>query len=170
MTAPASRPLGAALAPGRARALPPATVLAGSTLTALPFVATGPILPPFGLLMLMAWRLLAPHALRRWAPAVLGFYDDLVSGQPLGSAVLLWSLAFFLVDLVEQRLMFRDFWLDWLIATAAVGLCLVGGRYAASPLGAHVDAMLAVQVVAAALLFPAVARFCGWLDHKRGPA
>lgn len=67
-----------------------ASILAGSLVTLLPVVATVPFLPPFGLLMFLGWRLLRPGALPVWAAAPLGLFDDLVSGQPLGSAVLLW--------------------------------------------------------------------------------
>jgi rod shape-determining protein MreD len=162
------RPFAPVLPPGRARALPWATVLAGSALTAWPVVAIVPLMPPFGLLVLLAWRLLAPFALRRWAAAPLGLADDLVSGQPMGSAVLLWSLCFLLIDLVEQRLVFRDFWQDWLIAGGAIGLCLFGGRFLAVPIGAHVDTALLAQFAMAALLFPAAARLVAWIDRKRG--
>lgn len=154
----------------RARALPWLTVIAGSLVTAAPLIATAPLLPPFGLLMLLTWRLLVRFSLRRWAAAPLGFVDDLVSGQPLGSAVLLWSLAFLLIDLVEQRLVFRDWWQDWLVATGLLAFCLIGGRLIAVPIGAHVDTALLAQCVAAALLFPVATRVVAWVDAKRGPA
>jgi rod shape-determining protein MreD len=163
-------PFAEPLAPGRARALPPATIAAASWLAAaVPAVAPVPILPPFGLMMLLAWRQLAPGALRRWMPALLGFWDDLLSGQPLGSAVLLWSLCSFLVDLADQRLMYRDFRTDWLVATVALAFALVVGRYLATPFGAPIDPVLGVQVMVAALTFPAALRICAWLDRKRGP-
>lgn len=165
------KPFEPPLAPGRARALPPATVALGSMIApCLPVVAHFAIVPPFGFLMLIAWRLLAPGSLRRWMPAALGLWDDLLSGQPLGSAVLFWSVSFFLVDLVDQRVMFRDFRLDWLIAAAAITLTLVGGRYVATPMGAAVDATLLAQIAVAVLAFPLAARLCAWLDRKRGPA
>ena len=151
-----------------ARALPWATVAAGSFVTALPIIATVPLLPPFGLLVLLAWRLLNRYALRPWAAAPLGLIDDLVSGQPLGSAVLLWSLSFLLIELVEARLVFRDFWQDWLIAAGLIGFCLIGGRLIAVPLGAHVDTALLFQGIAAVLLFPLATRLVAWLDAKRG--
>lgn len=152
------------------RALPWLTVVAGSLVTAMPLVATVPLLPPCGLLMLLAWRLLVRYSLRRWAAAPLGFVDDLVSGQPLGSAVLLWSLAFLLIDVMEQRLVFRDWWQDWLVASALIALCLIGGRLIAVPLGAHVDTAMLVQGVLAALLFPVATRLVAWIDAKRGLA
>ena len=150
-----------------ARALPWLSVLAGSLLAALPIVATIPLLPPLGLLILLAWRLLDRFALRRWAAAPLGFFDDLVSGQPLGSAVLLWSLAFLLVELVEVRLVFRDFWQDWLIASGLIGFCLIGGRLLAVPLRAHVDTALLLQGITAMLLFPLATWLAAWIDAKR---
>ena len=163
-------PFAPSLPRGRARALPWASVAAGSLLTALPVIATVPALPPFGLLMLLAWRLLARFSLRPWAAAPLGFVDDLVSGQPLGSAVLLWSLCFLTIDLIEQRLFARDFWQDWLIAAGAIGGCLIGGRLIAVPLDAAVDTPILVQAAAATLLFPIATRLVAWIDAKRNYA
>lgn len=159
-----------AVPPGRARAIPWVSVMAGSLVTIVPVVATVPILPPFGLLMLLTWRLLARFSLRRWAAAPLGLFDDLASGQPLGSAVLLWSLCFLLIDLVEARLVFRDFWQDWLLASGAIALCLVGGRFIAVPFAASVDAPILAQIATTILLFPVTARLVAWIDRKRGHA
>ena len=164
------RPFAPALPPRRARALPWATVAAGSLLTIVPVVATAPVLPPFGLLMLLAWRLLARFALRPWAAAPLGLFDDLISGQPIGSAVLLWSLCFLAIDLVEQRLAFRDFWQDWLIAGGAIACTLLASRLIAVPLGAQVDLALAAQIAGSVLLFPIATRLAAWIDRKRGQA
>lgn len=166
--APDLSPFAPALGPSRARALPWMTVMAGSLVTIVPIIATIPILPPCGLLMLLAWRLLARFALRPWAAAPLGLFDDLLSGQPLGSAVLLWSLCFIVIDLMERRLVFRDFWQDWLIASSAIVFCLAGGRVIGLPVGAHVDGAMLAQGVASILLFPVAARLVAWIDRKRG--
>ena len=160
-------PFAPPLPPARARALPWISVVAGSLLTALPVVATVTLLPPFGLLMLLAWRLLHRYSLRRWAAAPLGLADDLVSGQPLGSAVLLWSLCFLLIEVMEQRLVFRDFWQDWLVAGALVAFVLLGGRLLAVPFPAPGDPAIVAQVMAAVLLFPAAMRVAAWIDAKR---
>jgi rod shape-determining protein MreD len=161
-------PFAPTLPPSRARPIPWMTVVAGSLLTALPVITIVPALPPFGLLMLLAWRLLARFALRPWAAAPLGFFDDLVSGQPLGSATLLWSLCFLAIEMVEQRLVFRDFWQDWLIAGGAIAFCIGVGRLIAVPVGAHVDTVLWAQIVMAVMLFPLAARIVAWIDRKRG--
>ena len=170
MRPPAEAPLDEVVAAHRARAIPWVTVIAGSLLTAIPMVATAPLMPPAGLLMLLAWRLLAPLALRVWAPALLGLFDDLVSGQPLGSAMLFWQLGAFLVALAERRTLFRGFGQDWLIAAGVIALCLVGGRLVAAPLSARVDPVLGAQIVISILAFPLAARAVAFIDRKRGPA
>lgn len=161
------RPFAPALPPARARALPWATVIAGSALTAVPVVATLPLLPPLGLLMLLTWRLLARFALRRWAAAPLGLFDDLVSGQPLGGAVLSWSLCFLVIDLIEQRYEQRGFAFDWLIAAGLIAGVLAFGRLIAAPLSAPLAPVLAVQVAASVLLFPVAVRLVAWIDRRR---
>ena len=152
----------------RAQILPWASVVLGSLVTALPFVSTIPVLPPAGLLMLLGWRMFSRFSLRPWAAAPLGFVDDLVSGQPLGSAVLLWSLCMIGIGLLEQRLAFRDFWQDWLIASGAMACVLIAGRFIALPFNTHVDTMLAVQIVMTVLLFPVATRLIALIDAKRG--
>ena len=146
-----------------ARFVPALSILTASGLTLWPFVASFPIFPPFGLLMLLGWRLTRPESLRVWAPLPLGLFDDLVSGQPLGSAMLLWTLCFFMVDLIDQRVVYRTFWQDWLIAAGAIAFCLILGRLVTTPIGAHVDTVLLLQIVIAALLFPLAARVCAML-------
>jgi rod shape-determining protein MreD len=162
------KPFEKSLAPSRARAVPWVSVMLGSCLTAIPVIVTVPLLPPAGLLMLLSWRLLARFSLRHWAAAPLGLFDDLVSGQPLGSAVLLWSLTFLLIEMIEARLVFRDFWQDWLIAGGAIAFCLILGRFIAVPVGAHVDGVLWAQIVITTMLFPLTARLVAWIDRKRG--
>ena len=68
--------------------LPIASVLLGSLVTIVPMIASHPVLPPFGLMMLLGWRLLRPELFKIWAAAPFGLFDDLVSGQPLGSVTM----------------------------------------------------------------------------------
>ena len=145
----------------------PVSVVLASLLTLLPFVATVPLLPPFGLLVLMGWRLRRPDVLRVWAPALLGLFDDLISGQPVGSAMFFWTLCFLATDVIDTRLVWRDFWQDWLIATGAVAFFLIGSRLVAAPLGAHVDTAVLIQILMSAALYPLVARLCAKLDPDR---
>lgn len=155
--------------PRRSRRIAPLTVMLGSLVTLLPIVATVPWMPPFGLMVLIGWRLLRPDVLRVWAAAPLGLFDDLVSGQPMGSATLLWGMSFIALDMLDMRLVWRDFWQDWLLASATIAFCLIGGRLVATPLGAHVDTALALQIALAVALYPLVARLCAALDARGRP-
>jgi len=158
-------PLGHAEKRPRATWLAPLSVILGSLMTLLPVIAMVPFLPPFGLMMLLGWRLTRGDSMRVWAPVPLGLFDDLVSGQPLGSAMLFWTLCVLAIDVLDTRLVWRDFWQDWLIASGAVGFCLIAGRLVATDFGAHVDTALLLQTVIACALFPLVQRLCAWLDR-----
>jgi len=153
--------------PARSWAIPMASIMVASTLTAIPVIATFPFLPPFGLLMLLAWRLLRPETIRIWAPLPFGLFDDLLSGQPLGSAMLLWTIGVLVIDLLDQRLVARDFWQDWVLAAGATAFALIAGRLIATPIAAHVDTQLLVQIAVSILLYPVAARVVAWLDRKR---
>jgi rod shape-determining protein MreD len=142
------------------------SILAGSLVTLLPIIASVPFLPPFGLLMLLGWRLSRPHTLPVWAAAPLGLFDDLVSGQPLGSATLLWQCCSLMLDLVDTRLIARDYWQDWLLAGGSIALCLVAGRVFATSLSAQVDAALLLQITVSVALFPLVTRLCTALGGR----
>ncbi|MFA5989406.1 MAG: rod shape-determining protein MreD [Sphingomonas sp.] len=136
-------------------------------ITLLPFIAPFGIVPPFGVMMLIGWRLGKPDALPIWAPLLFGLFDDLISGQPLGSAMLLWGSAILAIDLLDQRLVARDFWQDWLLASAAISAILMLGRFIATPLSAHVDTMLLLQILLSAMIYPGVTQIVAWLDYKR---
>lgn len=153
----------------RAQWLAPASIMLGSLVTILPFVATFPVLPPFGLLLLLTWRMRRPDVLRSWVALPLGLFDDLVSGQPLGSAMLLWTLAILAIDTIETRLVWRDVWQDWSVAAAIITAVLVAGRLIAVPIGAHVDTALIFQIIVAIACYPLVARLTAALDRRAVP-
>lgn len=161
------RPFAPPLPPGRARAIPWVTVAAGSLVAILPAVAQVPLLPPLGLLMLLTWRLLARFSLRPWAPVPLGLFDDLLSGQPLGSAALLWVLCFLAIEAAEARLVVRTFWQDWAMAAALAAAVLAAGRLIAAPLDAPLLLPVAAQALGTALLLPVAARAVARIDRRR---
>jgi len=148
-------------------AIPVASILLASTIAAIPVLATFPFLPPFGLLMLLGWRLLRPETVRIWAPLPFGLFDDLLSGQPLGSAMLLWTVSVLVIDLLDQRLVSREFWQDWGLAAGGIAFSLIGGRLIATPIAAHVDTPLLCQVAISILCYPIAARLVAALDRKR---
>jgi rod shape-determining protein MreD len=153
----------------RLAGIPVLTVMLGSIVTALPVIAQSPILPPFGLLLLLSWRLLRPELWRAWIGVPLGLFDDMMSGQPIGSAMFLWTIVLIAIDVVEQRLLWRDYWQDWLIAGLAIIFCLAGGLFFARITGGGEVKMMLVlpQMCWTILLFPFVARQCAWIDRWR---
>ena len=159
-------PLGQLDTGPRAMWLAPLSVMMGSLATILPFVATFPILPPFGLMLFLAWRMRRPEAFRSWTPLLLGAFDDLVSGQPFGSAMLLWTLAHLVMDAVDTRLGWRDLWRDWLLAATVIGTVLIGGRLIATDMHAHVETALILQIFAATAVWPLVVRLTAALAPR----
>jgi rod shape-determining protein MreD len=162
-------PMGRSEKAPRAVWLAPLSVVLGSLMTLLPIVTTVPFLPPFGLMILLGWRLVRGDSMKVWMPVPLGFFDDCVSGQPLGSAMALWTICILVVDIIDTRLVWRDFWQDWLIASGAIAFCLIAGRLVAAPFYAHVDTALLWQIVISVALFPVIARFCAWMDRDITP-
>lgn len=157
--------------PLRTKGTPLFSVLLGSALAMiLPVIAVTPSLPPFGLLMLLAWRLLRHELWPIWMAAPLGLFDDIMSGQPVGSAMFLWTLAFIGIEMTNNRLLWRDYWQDWLIAAFAIIFCLLGGFYFAR-LAAGGGTVLVVlpQIAWSILLFPMAVRLCALLDRWRLP-
>jgi rod shape-determining protein MreD len=153
----------------RLNGTPVVTVMLGSALTFLPVIAQSPVMPPFGLLLLLSWRLLRPELWRAWIGLPLGLFDDIMSGQPIGSAVFLWTVTLIAIDFVEQRLMWRDYWQDWIIAGAAILFCIAGGVVLARLTGGgEVRFLLVVpQMLWTIMLFPFVIRQCARIDRWR---
>lgn len=151
-----------------ARSLPWLTVLAGSLLPGWLLIASAPVLPPLGFLIFVAWRQLRPGLLPMWAGLPLGLFDDLFSGGPFGTAVLLWSIAAIVLDNVEARLPWRNFLTEWLVAVgliiAYIVLCLGVSNIA----GAAAPIRIIVpQVVISVLSYPLVGRLVALADRLR---
>ena len=155
----------------RARAVPILTTMAGSALALLPIVTDWQAVPPCGLLMLLAWRLLRPELWHAWIALPLGLFDDLMSGQTLGTAMFLWTVILLLVDALDTRLLWRDYWIDWLIAGAAIIIAMAGGYWLSGVDSAHGSLMLAVpQMIISTLCFPLAVRLCRLFDNWRLPS
>lgn len=148
--------------------LPLATILLGSLTPVLPLIAAGPVLPPLGYLMFVAWRLLRPGLLPLWIGLPLGAFDDLFSGQPFGCAILLWSATMLTIEAVETRFPWRGFWQDWAMAAALVAGYLVLSALVAGP-GVDVTRIPLVlpQLLLSILLFPIIGRLAAMFDRLR---
>ncbi len=149
-------------------AIPIASVAFGSMLTTLPVFTAQPLLPPFGLLMFLAWRLMRPGLLPVWSGVPFGLMDDIFSGQPFGSAGLLWSLAMLTIEIIDSRAIWRDHIQDWLIASLLIAAVLLGGLWiAALAHAAPSPIVLLPQIILSILLYPLVVRICARLDSWR---
>lgn len=149
-----------------ARAVPPASTLAASALSALPVIADAPVLPPFGLLTVLAWRLLRPELWRAWMALPLGLADDLLTGQGPGTAMASWTILFLLLDAIDERLLFRDYMLDWAIAAVAICLAMIAAVLAAGLAIGQLPVFMP-QMALAILCFPMIERGCAALDRWR---
>lgn len=168
MIQPASFDERVRLLPARARIVPIASVMAGSALVCLPLIADAPLMPSFGLLMLLGWRLLRPELWQTWVGLPLGLFDDAMSGQPLGCAMALWTATLLVLDMMDNRAIWRDYWLEWLVAAMAIAICQVGG-WAVNVFvfgGGPVLALLP-QLLITILCFPLAMRVCAALDRWR---
>jgi len=149
-------------------AIPWLSILLGSLAPFLPIISPVPIVPPFGFLLMIAWRLMRPGLLPLWAGLPLGLFDDLFSGQPVGSGVLLFSLAMITIELTELRFPWRGFWQDWLMATLLLStyLCLTtlisGADWTFMQLR-----VIAPQLLLSVVLFPIIVRMVALLDRMR---
>jgi rod shape-determining protein MreD len=154
--------------PIMARGLPWASVMISSILPGLLLIASAPILPPLGFLAFVSWRQLRPGLMPVWAGLPLGLFDDLYSGQPAGSAVLLWSLAAIVLDEIEERLPWRNFLTEWLVAMALILGYIVLSLFIANIAGASTPLHVIVpQIVISLLFYPFVGRLVALADRIR---
>lgn len=154
--------------PALAYGVPWAMIVFFSAAPVLPLIASSPVLPPLGFIAFLGWLLYRPGLLPFWAGIPLGIFDDLLSGQPIGSAVLLWSTTMLAIEAVEARLPWRGFRQDWLTAAIVLAFYLF---FAALIAGVWPNLSLlialALQLAVSALIFPLVAKLVSLLDQFR---
>lgn len=150
------------------RYVPIASTIIACLLSLLPIVMTTPVLPDLAFVTLLAWRLLRPEMWTARTALALGLFNDIVAGHPIGQSMALWTITFLALDLFDSRALYRDFWLDWMLAALLITFSIVGdwyiGTWMGSSAGLHV---MTPQIVVAILCFPAVARLVVALDNWR---
>ena len=143
------------------------TVIA-CALNLLPIIVSSPVIPDFGFLVLIAWRLLRPEM---WSPTIalgLGLFNDLVAGHPLGQSIALWTSFFIIFDIMDSRVLFRDYWMDWLIASVVIAVYVYADWFIGSLMGNTAPfGIMLPQLGASILAFPIVARVVLSLDRWR---
>ena len=154
--------------PALAYAVPWLSIMLGSLLPQVPIASAVPLVPPLGYLMLLSWRLVRPGLLPVWAGFPLGAFDDLFSGQPLGCAILLWSVTMIGIELVETRFPWRGFFQDWIVASVIVTWYLViSALFSGAPVTASAMLVIVPQLVLSIALIPLLSRFVAGLDRFR---
>lgn len=165
---PERRRINRAPSPLFAHGLPWVTIMLASVLPTWLLIASAPVLPPLGLLFFIAWRQLRPGLLPIWAGLPLGLFDDLYSGQPIGSAVMLWSMAAIVLDLIEARLPWRNFLTEWLVAAGLIIAYILAGLLLANIGGGATSIRVVVpQIVISILSYPLVGRCVAIADRFR---
>lgn len=163
---PFRKKINRAPSPAVAIAVPWLTVMLGSLSPTWPLIASAPLLPPLGFLVLLSWRQVRPGLMPVWAGLPLGLFDDLYSGQPLGSGVLLWSFALIILEVIEVRFPWRNFFLDWLVAAGLTVLYLpTAMALAMGTMPSFV--VLAPQLLISVFAYPLVGRLVAVFDRFR---
>jgi rod shape-determining protein MreD len=102
--------------------IPALSVVAASLLASLPIVATSGWFPDFGYLALISWRLLRADPWPAWWAAPLGLVNDMFTGYPIGFSIALWSATMLVLDLIDRRTMWRDYWIEWMVAAILIAV------------------------------------------------
>src|SRR6478736_5683865 len=102
--------------------IPAASVLAASFLAALPVVTSSGWFSDFGFLALISWRLLRSDPWPAWWAAPMGLVNDLFTGLPIGFSIALWSATMLALDLIDRRTMWRDYWIEWVLAGVLIAI------------------------------------------------
>lgn len=149
--------------------IPAASVVAGSLVSLLPIISATGWWPDFGLLMLLGWRLLRADAWPAWWAAPLGFINDLLVGNPIGLSIALWSAMMIAMDILDRRTQWRDYWIEWAIATLFIALAELAQWRVSAVLGARVPFNTAAlpPIIVSVLCFPIAAYLAGRIDRWR---
>ncbi len=148
--------------------IPFLSILLGSVLPFLFIASAVPLVPPAGLMILLAWRLVRPGIIPVWAGFPLGMWDDLFSGFPFGSAILLWSMVLLAIEALEARLPWHGFIQDWLTAGLILSAYLLVATFLSGAHGSFPMLLgLLPQLLLSVLLFPIISRMVARLDRLR---
>ncbi len=152
----------------RRRYVPLISTVFAMLLGLMPVVVSTLWMPDLAFLVLITWRLMRPEIWQAQVALGLGLLADLVSGAPPGQSMLLWTIIFLGLDYADHLLGVRDYWLDWVLAAAAILFHSAGVWYIALLMGAHMSFLVMVpQLILSILLYPLMARIVLRLDRWR---
>jgi rod shape-determining protein MreD len=137
-------------------------------LSLLPIVSSHGWWPDAGLLMLLAWRLLRADAWAAWVAAPLGLVHDLLTGSPIGLSIMLWPFFMLALDIIDRRTTWRDYWIEWVLATLFIATFVVAQWQVAAWGGAAVPFVtVAPAILVGIACFPFAAFIVTRLDRWR---
>jgi rod shape-determining protein MreD len=126
------------------------------------------VLPPLAFMLLVAWCLLRPQVLPLWAGFPLGLFDDLYSGQPFGSGIMLFSLTMIALDVVDARFPWRNFLQNWGAASVLIVVYLIiAGLVSGAELTFVQLRVLMPQILLSIVLFPLIVSLVALFDRLR---
>lgn len=154
--------------PWRSRSVHYITILLGSLVPFFIVADIMPVAPPLGFMIFLGWRLMRPGLMPLWVGVPLGAFDDLFSGQPFGSAILLWSVTMIAIELIETRFPWRGFWQDWFTAGFAILLYIVAAMFVSgATLSFELFLVILPQIALSIMLYPIISRVIARADRFR---
>jgi len=154
--------------PWRTNSVHYVTICLGSILPLFVIADAMPIVPPLGFMIFLSWRLMRPGLMPLWVGVPLGAFDDLVSGQPFGSAIFLWSLTMIALEAIETRFPWRGFWQDWFTAGLGITLYICAAMFVSgAAISPSLWAIIGPQILFSILLYPILARVIARADRFR---
>ena len=148
--------------------VPAASIVVASFLSALPIVSMSGWYPDFGYLVLISWRLLRADPFPPWSAAALGLVNDLFTGNLIGFSVTLWAATMLALDLIDRRTMWRDYWIEWVLAAVLLTIDQWLQWRLARLLGADVPFLAMVPAIVISIcVFPLSAWIVSRIDAWR---
>ena len=148
--------------------IPTLTILFGSIVSTFPIATAVPFMPPLGFMLLIGWRLVRPGLFPVWIGFPLGLFYELFSCQQFGSAILLWSIAMIVIEVIDARFPWRSFIQDWMAVGLAIFFYVFSGAVlSGGDLGWAGLIAIGPQILLSALIYPIVARMVARLDRFR---
>ena len=148
--------------------VPAASIVVASFLSALPIISMSGWYPDFGYLVLISWRLLRADPFPPWWAAPLGLVNDLFTGNLIGFSVTLWAATMLALDLIDRRTMWRDYWIEWVLAAVLLTIDQWLQWRLARLLGADVPFLAMVPAIVISIcVFPLSAWIVSRIDAWR---
>jgi rod shape-determining protein MreD len=148
--------------------VPVASVVLAILLSALPIISESGWYPNFGYLVFISWRLLRADPWPAWWAAPLGFINDLFTGSPIGFSIALWSATMLVLDLIDRRTMWRDYWIEWVLAAVLIAVDKwLQWRIAVVMDAAPPMSAILPPLIISICVFPVLAWFVSRLDRWR---